>query len=332
MSSHPTTSSFEMSDETSLAPAEYVEIARTLLATKIYSVAACVMLFYDICITFGDEVEKIWKRRFTGATVLWFMNRYLNPLGYIVIIVSFHQRWPTSVCNRYVHYPEILKTITDTAIGLVFILRLYAIYSRSRIILFTFSALLLAEIGIKIWSFTDGVALQLPPGNCFVMHPIFRVSSLARISRVHTDRKIIEIEKDGCFSITHQSTDSCVFFATLLKALSIYRNLSNHSAALIRIILRDGVVYFATIFAANLLTVVFLLAASPDLKPINATFGNMLTSLMVSRLMLNLRLDVDSEEQAVGGRTTLVRDASPRVPGVKKFEDTIIGNLGQDIH
>ena len=33
------------------------------------------MIFYDICITFGDEVEKIWKRRFTGATVLWFMVR-----------------------------------------------------------------------------------------------------------------------------------------------------------------------------------------------------------------------------------------------------------------
>ena len=31
------------------------------------------MLFYDIVITFGDEVERIWKQRFTGATVLWFL-------------------------------------------------------------------------------------------------------------------------------------------------------------------------------------------------------------------------------------------------------------------
>ena len=31
------------------------------------------MLFYDIVITFPDEVEKIWKQRFTGATVLWFL-------------------------------------------------------------------------------------------------------------------------------------------------------------------------------------------------------------------------------------------------------------------
>ena len=41
------------------------------------------MLFYDIVITFGDEVERIWKQRFTGATVLWFLvsaNLPLPPL------------------------------------------------------------------------------------------------------------------------------------------------------------------------------------------------------------------------------------------------------------
>lgn len=61
-------------------------------AAKMYSLAACgecspynavqteteiytvfpVMLFYDICLTFGDEVEKIWKRPFRGPTILWF--------------------------------------------------------------------------------------------------------------------------------------------------------------------------------------------------------------------------------------------------------------------
>ena len=31
------------------------------------------MLFYDIVLTFGEEVEKVWKQRFTGVTVLWFL-------------------------------------------------------------------------------------------------------------------------------------------------------------------------------------------------------------------------------------------------------------------
>jgi len=65
------------------------------------------MLFYDIAITFGEEVEVIWARKFTMVSLLWFLvrrfawgsfpvnynfcvdfqNRYLMPLGFIVITV-----------------------------------------------------------------------------------------------------------------------------------------------------------------------------------------------------------------------------------------------------
>ena len=48
------------------------------LCLKVYRIA--VMLFYDIAITFGDEVEKIWKQRCTGATVLWFMVSDANRI------------------------------------------------------------------------------------------------------------------------------------------------------------------------------------------------------------------------------------------------------------
>ena len=35
--------------------------------------SAVVMLFYDILITFGEEVEHIWRKKFTCFTVLWFL-------------------------------------------------------------------------------------------------------------------------------------------------------------------------------------------------------------------------------------------------------------------
>lgn len=69
-------------------------------------------------------------------------NRYLSPLGYIVIIVcefrfaflvlvafgvviplkrgphpAFHDPWSLSVCNRYVLFPEALKIVTAFTIG-----------------------------------------------------------------------------------------------------------------------------------------------------------------------------------------------------------------------
>lgn len=33
------------------------------------------MMVYDITITFSQEVEKVWKRRFSGLTILWFLVR-----------------------------------------------------------------------------------------------------------------------------------------------------------------------------------------------------------------------------------------------------------------
>lgn len=79
------------------------------LLLKIVSLCAnilviIVMIFYDIAITLGDEIERIWLRQFTPMTVLWVMvcrflyaevlqrsrlieqNRYLSPLGFIVVI------------------------------------------------------------------------------------------------------------------------------------------------------------------------------------------------------------------------------------------------------
>lgn len=44
----------------------------------------------------------------------------------------------------------ILKLLNEVTVVVIFILRLYSIYSRSRLVLLLFICLLLAEIGVKI--------------------------------------------------------------------------------------------------------------------------------------------------------------------------------------
>lgn len=36
------------------------------------------LLYYDLVITFPDEVKCIWQRNLTGATVLFLINRYAS--------------------------------------------------------------------------------------------------------------------------------------------------------------------------------------------------------------------------------------------------------------
>ncbi|KAL7284290.1 hypothetical protein ACG7TL_001573 [Trametes sanguinea] len=312
-------------------PAQLATIGEHLMAAKIYSLAACVMLFYDMALTFGDEVEKIWKQRFTGATVLWFLNRYLSPLGYIVVIVSFHDpSWSKTTCQRYVLFPEVLKVFTATAVGIIFILRLYSIYSKRTFILYGFGALLLAELGVKIWSFSDGTMLELPPGF---------------VGCILTGDRIF-----GTW-VAELVFDSVIFCATLYRTITLYRRtIMRDAQSLITVIMRDGIMYFMAIFASNLVTVMMFIFATPDLKVINASFSTLITTLMVSRLMLNLRSEVlrrvpvvrpisgrrdgqglVSELHHVTTMTGTTLATTRNASGRPTLESTIIGNLGEPV-
>ncbi|KAF8993646.1 hypothetical protein BDQ17DRAFT_130354 [Cyathus striatus] len=239
------------------ALAALITTAQDLMAAKMFSLAACVMLFYDIAITFGDEVERVWMRKFNFVTILWFMNRYLSPLGYIIVIVSFHDPWPKSVCDRYVLFPEALKIITSFTIGVVFILRIYAIYFRNKIIAGFACVLLATELGVKIWAFTDGTSLVLPPqlvGCILVGRTPLRFSFTW---------------------IAELVFDSVMFILTLWRTIIQNHIRRGNAMSLLTLVIRDGVVYFAVIFVANLVTVLMFLLASPDIKAINASFSTL---------------------------------------------------------
>jgi hypothetical protein len=65
--------------------------------------------------------------------------------------------------------------------------------------------------------------------------------------------------------------------------------------------LKDGALYFAIIFGANLMNVVIFLFAVSDLKALGASSSQLITAVMISRLVLNLR--TVSQGQADSGRT-----------------------------
>jgi len=82
-------------------------------------------------------------------------------------------------------------------------------------------------------------------------------------------------------------TDTCIFILTLWRARQYFYISSG--TPLLRLFMRDGVVYFAVIFCVNLMNVLTYLLASADLSAIGAAFSQLITSTMISRLVLNLR-------------------------------------------
>ncbi|TFK86763.1 hypothetical protein K466DRAFT_618635 [Polyporus arcularius HHB13444] len=46
------------------------------------------LIFYEHLLTFGDEVEMFWKRKFTGATAIFLLNRYLILVSYLMELAT----------------------------------------------------------------------------------------------------------------------------------------------------------------------------------------------------------------------------------------------------
>ncbi|RPD54971.1 hypothetical protein L227DRAFT_615798 [Lentinus tigrinus ALCF2SS1-6] len=51
-------------------------------------IASSGLLFVDTLFTFTDEVQRIWRRRFTGATLIFLLTRWVAVAERIVLVVS----------------------------------------------------------------------------------------------------------------------------------------------------------------------------------------------------------------------------------------------------
>ncbi|KJA19145.1 hypothetical protein HYPSUDRAFT_907589 [Hypholoma sublateritium FD-334 SS-4] len=249
--------------------------AHDLMVLKLYSLATFALLSYDIIITFGDEVEHIWKRKLTPFTLLWFLIRYVPPIGFAFITMALHYpRWSADAhsCDKIALFPGILGIFTTTVIGIIFIIRLYATYAGSKAVLCSMTLLLAVVQGIKIWAFSSGKRLQLPPG----------ASGCILIPGGNSVRFT-------CTWIAELIFDSVVLVLTLYRAITSNRNTRGSMCTLWKLILRDGIVYFMIILASDLANVLAFLLYPADLKALNTSFTISIIPLTVSRLILNLR-------------------------------------------
>ncbi|KAG2046186.1 hypothetical protein BDR06DRAFT_1025638 [Suillus hirtellus] len=102
-----------------------------------FTVAAFVVITYDCALTFGREVELVWRQRWSLMTVLYLSVRYL---GILFIALSVVDNVPTISLTDTVSW--MMVTIWVWTVAVVFALlwaiiitRLHAMYQRNRKIL-----------------------------------------------------------------------------------------------------------------------------------------------------------------------------------------------------
>ncbi|KAJ7238241.1 hypothetical protein C8J57DRAFT_1374192 [Mycena rebaudengoi] len=97
--------------------------------------------------------------------------------------------------------------------------------------------------------------------------------------------------------------DCMIFFLTLNKVFHRHRD----GMGIITVLLRDGSVYFGVMVISELSNILTLVLGSPYTRGFATTFTSIISSIMISRLMLNLRDPALARQSGRHSRGTTTR-------------------------
>ncbi|KZT56830.1 hypothetical protein CALCODRAFT_517929 [Calocera cornea HHB12733] len=263
------------------------------LAMSLWSSTA--LMAWEITITLNQEIEFVWSAPWTLPKTLYVTSRYLGLATSVMSSLISEQGHLNAVCDVYNVVFAILYCVISAASDGLLLLRVCAMYgnpgqstrrglSLQRVLTALYSSLLLLYLAMSIWNIQAAVGFE--PG----------------------------VENFGCFTVTGVPAwgatvvvvatvifDFILFFLTMVKIFIISRR--GYSGALTSILLRDGCMYFAQMFATSLVCTVFLQTCPPSVQSAALPWYIVLTPISTGRLFLNLKSMGSSEtwKQAAAG-------------------------------
>ncbi|KAJ3743008.1 hypothetical protein DFH05DRAFT_1498936, partial [Lentinula detonsa] len=114
-------------------------------------ISAITLWIADFIETLPTEINAIWQKKLTGASVLFLINRYSFLLSLIFgIPISLPGNDDNKQCDVNVNISDVLQILAVATTNVLFALRVYAIYNKNRIILGTCSILIISRLVIDI--------------------------------------------------------------------------------------------------------------------------------------------------------------------------------------
>ncbi|PCH34968.1 hypothetical protein WOLCODRAFT_155612 [Wolfiporia cocos MD-104 SS10] len=265
------------------------------------SVAATTLLVYDYSLTFSREIRCIWGRKFSGATVLYLLNRYLTLIYRILMIIEMI---PSAT----------MPGAQEIIIALFTSLRLYAIWFKDLKILFAVMLLGLVPAAVNIYYYTTVTFIPSPPPFMGCADIVNLSPSAGNIHRLAIFNCVFAIASDGIVLVL-----TWIKTAEIARAFTRAEKPTGH---LVTLILRDGTLYFVTMLILNVINLVVI--EFQDFGSLPA-LTEVLTSILISRFLLNLRgVYLAQGESRSYDESSL---QSTRMSSLQ-FADDIVGNLG----
>ncbi|KAG2036729.1 hypothetical protein BDR03DRAFT_959301 [Suillus americanus] len=159
-------------------PAWWPTIDASIVASY-FIVAASVGVWYDWALTLAQEIELIWRQRWSLMTTLYLCLRYVGLVYAVISILSQVPTIPLTDTSCYAFFIAInwITFISTGILGVIMIVRLYAMYERSRKVLIplvvTFLALSIVNGTIAGSVTKNSSAVVLVLSGSYVCSPSF---------------------------------------------------------------------------------------------------------------------------------------------------------------
>jgi len=256
-----------------------INVDRTeMYQTNYMGFASFTVLIWDHIITFDREVEYIWPAKKNLLIYLFFLNRYLTPLGFIVNLFAYLSPvWTPDVCNHYIRYEGSMTVIGINTVALMMFIRIKALYYGQKLVLFPVAVLGLLSFCMNAFLLTKGIAVVHNPASGV--------------------RACTMIFGDGISGqLASSSAWLPLLYDTLVLGLTLNRtipSLRNRTASYVmRRLLQDGLLYYSAIFSITFVLSIMIAAAPPGIQNITAQLELLMTVAMMSRITISLKSSV----------------------------------------
>ncbi|TBU32979.1 hypothetical protein BD309DRAFT_852493 [Dichomitus squalens] len=104
----------------------FIQTMRDTIMANSSTMAAVTLLMYDICLTFSQEVEFVWRARWTGTKILYLVVRYYGLRCELMTVYASFSSIPVAMFGRS-GSTAIIMLLSEA----LFMLRLWSTYGRS---------------------------------------------------------------------------------------------------------------------------------------------------------------------------------------------------------
>ncbi|KAJ7459405.1 hypothetical protein B0H11DRAFT_2059458 [Mycena galericulata] len=247
--------------------------------TNYLAASAIAILLADYFTAVNEELDFVWKKRWSIPSILYLWNRYITIIAVISFAAfMFQEIQSNKVCTLFIVAEGLVSTLLVVSFDLMLIMRVWILYGKTRRMSYILFPMLLVEMVsmlvillLPATYLSDFVHLGPALPGCYFTTPVMRGTYFA------------------FYALPPMLVTFTMFIMTVYKCSKILHADKTVEMPLVTLFLRDGIVWFFVVFGIDGAQMIIWATGRATLTQVLIIPSLVLYSLVSSRVLLNTK-------------------------------------------